>query len=82
MADFLAEIPLERVWEVHMAGGHSLDGVYLDAHVGPVPAELLELARSVVPRRPAWLRITPDASRGPFPSGGGSCGRGVRLWSA
>lgn len=50
MVDFLAEIPLDRVWEVHLAGGHYLDALYLDAHVGPVPAPLLELARTVLPQ--------------------------------
>jgi uncharacterized protein (UPF0276 family) len=52
VAEFLAEIPVERVWEVHLAGGFTMDGYYLDAHVGPVPAELLELAEAVVPMLP------------------------------
>lgn len=52
VADFLADIPLERVWEVHLAGGHHLDGLYLDAHVGAVAAPLLELAAGVVPALP------------------------------
>jgi hypothetical protein len=28
----LAELRLERVWEVHPAGGEELDGYWLDAH--------------------------------------------------
>jgi len=49
VAEFMAELPLERVWELHLAGGFYLDGYYLDAHYGPVPAALLELAAAVVP---------------------------------
>jgi uncharacterized protein (UPF0276 family) len=48
--DFLAALPLERVWEVHLAGGFETDGYYLDAHVGPIDPELLDLAARVVPR--------------------------------
>lgn len=50
--EFLAEIPLERVWEIHLAGGMDLDGYWLDAHSGPVPEAVLELAAEVVPRLP------------------------------
>jgi uncharacterized protein len=49
VADFMAEIALERVWELHLAGGFYLEGYYLDAHYGPVPAALLKLAAAVVP---------------------------------
>ncbi len=50
--DFLATIPLDRVREVHVAGGDSLGEVYLDSHVGPVAPEVLEIARGVLPRLP------------------------------
>ncbi len=50
--DFIEDLPLERVWELHLAGGLHLDGYYLDAHCGPVPSTLLELAAVVVPRLP------------------------------
>jgi uncharacterized protein len=30
--DVLAELPLDRVWEVHLAGGKEMDGLWLDAH--------------------------------------------------
>ncbi|MFQ6170588.1 DUF692 domain-containing protein [Oryzobacter sp. R7] len=52
VADFLDAIPLERVREVHVAGGDSLGEVYLDSHVGPVAPEVLDLARRVLPRLP------------------------------
>ena len=47
--DVLDELPLDRVWEIHLAGGMMLDGYYLDAHSGPVPDEVLHLAADVVP---------------------------------
>lgn len=52
VADFLDAIPLERVREVHVAGGDTLGDVYLDSHVGPVAPEVLDLARTVLPRLP------------------------------
>ena len=48
----LDELPLDRVWEIHLAGGMMLDGYYLDSHSGPIPDEVLGLAAEVVPRMP------------------------------
>ncbi len=50
--DFLRDIPLERVWEVHLAGGFAFEGFHLDAHVGAVAQPLLEIAAAVIPRLP------------------------------
>jgi uncharacterized protein (UPF0276 family) len=50
--DALLQMPLDRVWEVHLAGGMSLDGIWLDAHSNSTPPELLELAAEVIPRLP------------------------------
>lgn len=50
--DVLAELPLERVWEVHLAGGYEQDGYWLDAHSGVLPDGLLELAGTVLPALP------------------------------
>jgi uncharacterized protein len=50
--EFLDQIPLERVWEVHLAGGTEREGYWLDAHCGGVPEPLLELTRGVLPRLP------------------------------
>ena len=52
VADFLDALPLDRVWEMHLAGGYETGGYYLDAHVGPIDPELLGLAAAVVPRLP------------------------------
>jgi uncharacterized protein (UPF0276 family) len=46
--EFLDEIPLERVWEVHLAGGMELDGFWLDAHSGAIPDALYEVVKHVI----------------------------------
>lgn len=51
-ADVLAALPLDRVWELHVAGGTELNGYALDAHSGPVPEAVWELADAWVPRMP------------------------------
>jgi uncharacterized protein len=50
--EFLAQIPLERVSEVHLAGGEEYNGYWLDAHNGVVQPELMEIARQVLPQLP------------------------------
>ena len=50
--DAISQMPLERVWEVHVAGGEPLDGLWLDAHSGGMSPELIELAATVIPRLP------------------------------
>jgi uncharacterized protein len=50
--EFLDSIPLDRVWEVHLAGGVELDGFWLDAHSGAIPDALFAVCESVVPRLP------------------------------
>jgi uncharacterized protein len=49
---FLSGLPLERVWEVHLAGGFELDGFWLDAHSGAIPEPLLRICRDVIPALP------------------------------
>jgi uncharacterized protein (UPF0276 family) len=46
--DFLAQLPMDRVWEVHLAGGMEQDGYWLDAHSGPVMDDLAAIAREVL----------------------------------
>lgn len=50
--DFVAQIPLERVWEVHLAGGSELEGYWLGSHSGGIPDELHALAARVIPQLP------------------------------
>ena len=47
---FLDELDLDAVGEIHVAGGNSLFGAYLDSHSGPCPAEVWTLLRYVAPR--------------------------------
>ncbi|MCC9311961.1 DUF692 domain-containing protein [Kitasatospora sp. RB6PN24] len=56
-ADFLDRIPLERVLQVHLAGGYWQDGVLLDTHSHPVPAQVLKLLLDFVPRMPALKAV-------------------------
>jgi uncharacterized protein len=50
VADALANLPLDAVTEVHLAGGAVFDGVYVDAHSGPTPDSLLAIAADALPR--------------------------------
>ncbi len=50
--DALAQMPLERVWEVHLAGGMPLRGYWLDGHNCAVPAALRERAAEWISRLP------------------------------
>lgn len=62
--EVLTRLPLDRVWEVHLAGGDELDGTVLDAHRGGVDPELLDLATGVVERLPQvgalMFEVLPD----------------------
>jgi len=46
----LLQLPLDRVWEIHFAGGRSLDGYWLDAHSGEIPPAILDVAAEIIPR--------------------------------
>jgi len=50
--DVMAQLPLERVWEVHLAGGMPLDGFWLDAHSDRIAPALMEIAAQWIPRLP------------------------------
>ena len=50
--EFLSQIPLDRVWEVHLAGGIEMDGYWLDAHSGAKPDALYRIAQDVIPHLP------------------------------
>lgn len=47
---FLGQISLSKVWEVHLAGGLELDGYWLDAHSGAIPVPLFELCQGIFPQ--------------------------------
>lgn len=51
-------LPLERIWEVHVAGGQWHKDYWLDSHSGLPPDEVLRAAAALVPRLPALHAIT------------------------
>lgn len=55
---FLSTIPLEAVWEIHLAGGSELDGYWLDAHSDRAPDEIMALAAALLPDLPNLKAIT------------------------
>jgi uncharacterized protein (UPF0276 family) len=61
VAGVLAELPLERVLEVHVAGGFTVAGYYLDAHIGSPDDELLALVADVLPRLPNLRALVYEA---------------------
>jgi uncharacterized protein (UPF0276 family) len=56
--DLVAELPLDRVWEVHLAGGEARNGYWIDSHCGRIPEQLLKLAGEVIPHLPNLGAIT------------------------
>jgi len=54
---FLKQIPLDRVWEIHLAGGFEWQGYWLDAHSGAIPDRLYEMALEIVPDLPGLKAI-------------------------
>lgn len=66
-ADFLSELPHERVWEIHVAGGLEFEGFWLDAHSGEVPPPVLRLLADLVPSLPNLrvvnFEIVPEYAR-------------------
>ncbi len=52
LAEVLDALPLDRVWEVHLAGGLELDGFWLDAHSGAIPDPLYAVCESLIGRLP------------------------------
>jgi hypothetical protein len=48
----IERMPLDRVVEIHVAGGSWHDGFYMDAHDGRVPDEVWELLDYTLPRSP------------------------------
>lgn len=68
IAEVIAALPLERVWEVHLAGGAEHDGWWLDAHAGAIDPELLAIAAEIVPMLPhlgaILFELAPDRVAG------------------
>jgi len=52
VGEYVDQLPLDRVWQIHLSGGSSHRGYWIDAHSGAVPEELLEVATRIIPRLP------------------------------
>ena len=50
--DVITSLPMDRVIEIHVAGGSWRDGFWMDAHDGRVPEPVWELLEYVLPRAP------------------------------
>jgi hypothetical protein len=49
IVEFIKEIPLNQVVEMHIAGGTELNGLWMDSHSGPIDRRLLSLTREILP---------------------------------
>lgn len=68
--DFLAELDLSRVVEIHVAGGMEWDGIYMDAHSGVCPEPVWELLEELMPRLPNLGGVVFELFSNYFPSMG------------
>lgn len=50
--EVISELPLDRVIEIHLAGGEEYAGYWVDAHSGLVSPEVIDLASIIVPMLP------------------------------
>jgi uncharacterized protein len=85
LGDYIEQLPLERVWELHVAGGYYHRGFWLDAHSGAVPEDVLEFAARIVPRLPNLKAIIFELFPSYFPKVGARVFRSQlealhRLW--
>jgi uncharacterized protein (UPF0276 family) len=48
--EFILELPLERVGQIHLGGGHDEEGYRIDSHSAPTPEPVWELLRLVAAR--------------------------------
>ena len=64
IGDVLARLPLERVWEVHLAGMEFAHGHWLDAHSGAIDPELAGIAAEIIAALPnlgaVIFEVAPD----------------------
>jgi uncharacterized protein (UPF0276 family) len=64
IGEVLAKMPLDRVWEVHLAGIEFAHGYWLDAHSGGLDPQLADIAAEIVADLPnlgaVIFEISPD----------------------
>jgi uncharacterized protein (UPF0276 family) len=65
---FIDQLPLERVWQLHIAGGKPFRDIILDTHSEAVPRDVFELVEYVLQRAPVRAIILErDADIPPLP---------------
>jgi hypothetical protein len=52
MAEFVDRLPLDRVVELHLAGGTSYGNYWVDAHAGAMPDAVFAFAAELAPDLP------------------------------
>jgi uncharacterized protein (UPF0276 family) len=57
-SDYLANLNLDHVVEIHIAGGVPMMGFHTDSHTGPVIAPVWELLEETIPRAPNLKGVT------------------------
>jgi uncharacterized protein (UPF0276 family) len=67
---FIDALDLERVGEIHIAGGSELGDMYTDSHAGPSPEPVWDLLEVVLPRAPNVAGVTFEFHDSYFPSMG------------
>ena len=56
--DFLDQLDLASVMEIHVAGGDEFAGMYTDSHAGPPPEPVWDLLEYAIPRTPNLRGVT------------------------
>lgn len=82
----LERTPLDQVVEIHVAGGASHDGVWMDGHNGPVAPQVWELLEYTLPRAPNVAGVVFEmlgefAVRFGVEAIGGELRRAAEIWS-
>lgn len=67
---FIDELDLERVGEIHIAGGSEMGDMYVDSHAGPSPEPVWQLLDAVLPRAPNVAGVTFEFHDSYFPTMG------------
>lgn len=85
LGDYIAQLPLERICELHLAGGRYQNGFWVESPSGQVPDDVLELAARIVPRLPNLKAIIFELFPGHSPRMGARAFRAQlenlhRLW--
>jgi uncharacterized protein (UPF0276 family) len=65
--EYLRQLDLSGVIEIHIAGGDEMMGLHTDSHAGPVHAEVWPLLEWVLPRSPNLRAVTFEFHEGSWP---------------